>query len=105
MANHASHERDTAQTADPRARRAELLRIAALRGASNVRVFGSVARGEARRNSDIDFLVDLAADRTLFDLSELILDLQEALGCKVDVIEIAESTPAGDRIQGEAVPL
>ena len=90
-----------------RARRDELLEIAANRGASNLRVFGSVARGEARPDSDIDFLVDLDPQRTLFDLSGLILDLEEALGRKVDVVESGIRPPVGitERIQREAVPL
>jgi predicted nucleotidyltransferase len=90
-----------------RARRDELMAIAAKRGASNLRVFGSVARGEARPDSDVDFLVDLEPQRTLFDLSGLILDLEEALGRKVDVVESGIRPPVGipERIQREAVPL
>jgi len=90
-----------------RARREELLEIAARRGARNVRVFGSVARGEAGPGSDVDFLVDLEPGRTLFDLSELILDLETALRRKVDVIEIGNQAPTTvtERIQREAVPL
>jgi predicted nucleotidyltransferase len=90
-----------------RARRAELLAIAARRGAHYVRVFGSVARREARPSSDVDFLVDLEPQRTLFDLSELILDLEAALGRHVDVIEIGSQAPAeiAKRIRSEAVPL
>lgn len=90
---------------DLRARREELLRIAAARGAGNVRVFGSVARGEAGPASDIDFLVEIEPDRTLFDLSELILDLEEALGRKVDVVEVSAPSPVAERIQREAVSL
>jgi predicted nucleotidyltransferase len=88
-----------------RARRDEILRIAAARGARNVRVFGSVARGEARVGSDVDFLVEMAPDRTVLDLSELILDLEEALGYKVDVVEIRRPLPSAERIEREAVPL
>lgn len=88
-----------------RARRAELLRIAAARGARSVRVFGSVARGEARADSDVDFLVELEPGRTVLDLSELILDLQEALGRAVDVVQIRQPSPLTERIQREAVPL
>ena len=88
-----------------RARRDEILRIAAARGAHNVRVFGSVARDEAGPTSDVDFLVDLDAERTLLDLSELILDLEEALGCRVDVVEIRRPSRVGNKIQRQAVPL
>lgn len=90
---------------DLRARRDEILRIAAARGAHNVRVFGSVARGEAGPNSDVDFLVDLEPQRTLFDLGGLILDLEGALGRSVDVVEIAHPSPIADRIRQEAVVL
>lgn len=68
---------------DLRARREELLAIAARYGARNVRVFGSVARGDARSDSDVDFLVELEPDRTVLDLSGLVLDLEETLGRKV----------------------
>lgn len=90
---------------DLRARREEIVRIAAARGAHNIRVFGSVARGEENSASDIDFLVDLDPHRTLFDLSELILDLQETLGRKVDVVEIRRPSRVGEKIQRQAVPL
>ena len=88
-----------------RARRAEILRIAAARGARNVRVFGSVARNEAGADSDVDFLVDMEPGRTVLDISELILDLQEALGREVDVVEIRRPSPIADRIEREAIPL
>lgn len=64
-----------------------------------------MARGEAGPDSDVDFLVDLEAERTLFDLSGLILDLEEVLGRKVDVIEITRLSPVARRIEREAVPL
>ncbi len=67
-------------------KREEILRIAANHGARNVRVFGSVARGEADETSDIDFLVDMEPDRSLFDVGELLLDLRDLLGRKVDVV-------------------
>jgi uncharacterized protein len=66
--------------------REEILRIAARYGASNVRVFGSVARGEADEQSDIDFLVNLEPGRSLFDLGGLLADLEDLLGCDVDVV-------------------
>ena len=73
-------------------RREDILRIAAGHGATSVRVFGSVARGEADAESDIDFLVELEEGRSLFDLGGLLMDLQELLGRKVDVV-----TPKGLR--------
>ncbi len=66
--------------------REAILRLAARHGASNVRVFGSVARGEADEASDIDFLVDLAPDRSLLDLGGLWWDLNDLLGGKADVV-------------------
>ena len=67
-------------------KRREILSIAARHGAGNVRVFGSVARGEAGPESDLDILVDLEPGRSLLDHAALLLDLEAALGCKVDVL-------------------
>jgi len=91
--------------ADLRARRREILQIAAARGARNVRVFGSVARGDARADSDVDFLIEMEPGRTALDLSELILDLEESLGRKVDVVELRQPSAIGERIRREAIPL
>ena len=66
--------------------RDQILATANKRGARNVRIFGSVARGDQRRDSDIDFLVDFEPGRSLFDLAGLWLDLEKLLGCKVDVV-------------------
>jgi len=68
--------------------REEILKIAAKHGASKVRVFGSVARGEATPDSDVDFLVELEPQRSLFDYIALIQDLAVLLKRKVDVAEI-----------------
>lgn len=67
-------------------KREDILRIATRRGASNVRIFGSIARGEADSKSDIDLLVDLEPGRSLFDLGGLLMYLQDLLGHKVDVV-------------------
>jgi len=64
----------------------EILKIAAKHGARNVRIFGSVARGEARPESDVDFLVDMEPGRTLLDMGGLLMDLRELLGLEVDVV-------------------
>lgn len=88
-----------------RRRRAEILSIAERHGARNVRVFGSVARGEARPGSDVDLLIELDPDRGVLELSELILDLQEALGCSVDVVESQRHSPAVKRLERDAVAL
>jgi predicted nucleotidyltransferase len=69
-----------------REKRGEILRIAAKHGARNVRVFGSAARGEAKPGSDLDFLVELEPGRSLLDQAALVLDLEELLGRKVDVV-------------------
>lgn len=67
-----------------RGRREEILQIAARHGASNVRVFGSIARGDAHPDSDIDLLVDFEHGRSLRDLSSLVLELEKMLGRRVD---------------------
>jgi predicted nucleotidyltransferase len=69
-----------------KSKRQEIMQIAARHGATNVRVFGSVARGDARPDSDIDFLVNLEADRSLLDLARMLRELQTLLGCPVDVV-------------------
>ena len=68
-------------------KRAEILDIATRHGARHVRIFGSVARGESGPDSDVDFLVEMEPRRSLLDVSHLILDLQDLLGRKVDVVE------------------
>ena len=68
------------------AKKEEILRITAKHGARNVRVFGSVARGEARPDSDVDFLVEMEPGRTLLDLGGLLMDLRDLLGLEVDVV-------------------
>lgn len=87
-------------------RRDEILRVAAKRGARNIRVFGSVARGESDAASDVDFLVDLEPDRSLFDLSGLLIDLEAVLETEVDVItERGLGERIRERVLREAVPL
>jgi predicted nucleotidyltransferase len=88
------------------ARRGEILRLAAKYGARNVRVFGSVARGENDAQSDIDFLVDLEPARSLFDLGGLLMALQELLGAEVDVVTEKGLRPRiRERVLREAVAL
>lgn len=89
-----------------KAQRDEILRIAARHGAYNVRVFGSVARGDAREDSDVDFLIELERGRSLLDHAGLLVDLQELLGRKVDVVTERGLRPRiRDRVLSEAVPL
>ncbi len=66
--------------------RQAILQLATKYGAGNVRVFGSVATGQADENSDIDFLVDLEPNRSLLDLGGLLYDLEKLLGTHVDVV-------------------
>lgn len=66
-------------------KRNEVLRVAAKHGARNVRIFGSVARGEGGEESDVDLLVDVGPDRTPFFPGGLVADLEELLGRRVDV--------------------
>ncbi len=67
-------------------KRGEILHLAAKHGARNVRVFGSVARGDATETSDVDFLVDMEPGRSLFDMGGLLMDLRELLGREVDLV-------------------
>ncbi len=66
--------------------RQAILQIAQIYGAYNLRIFGSVARGDDDFASDLDLLVDLQQGRSLFDLGGLTIDLQDLLGCEVDVV-------------------
>jgi predicted nucleotidyltransferase len=86
--------------------REQILTAAARHGALNVRIFGSVARGDAGPESDVDVLVDLEPGRTLFDLGGFQMDLQDLLGRKVDVVtESGLHWYIRDRVLKEAVPL
>ena len=86
--------------------RDRIIGLAERRGAHNVRVFGSVARGEQRPDSDIDFLVDFEPGRSLLDLTGLWLDLEGTLGCKVDVVSSRGLRPrAAPEVMRDAIPL
>ena len=88
------------------AKREEILRTASRYGAHNVRVFGSAARGEARPDSDVDFLVELEHGRSLMDLGGLLMELQDLLGCDVDVVtEKGLRGRLRDRVLEQAVRL
>jgi predicted nucleotidyltransferase len=87
-------------------KRQEILKIAAKHGAYNVRIFGSVARGDADEQSDVDLLVELAPGRSLFDLGGVLMDVENLLGCKVDVVtERGLKKRIRERVLKEAVPL
>lgn len=89
-----------------REKREEILSTAARHGARKVRVFGSVVRGEAGPESDLDFLVELEPGRSLLDHAALLLDLQDLLGHDVDVLTDKGIHPRiRDRVLKEAVPL
>jgi len=89
-----------------REKREEILQIAARHGARNVRLFGSVVRGDADPQSDVDVLVDFERGRSLFDHAALMLELEALLGCKVDVVtERGLRERIRDRVLKEAVAL
>lgn len=88
------------------ARRSQVLVLAAARGASDVRVFGSVAKGLDREGSDLDLLVDVPTGTSLLEVVGLQLDLEDALGVKVDLCTERELHPSlKPRILAEARPL
>ena len=66
--------------------RNDILKLAQQYHSTNVRVFGSVARGDATETSDIDFLIDRTPEQDLFDVIRLYRALEELLGCKVDIV-------------------
>jgi len=87
-------------------RRNDILSVAARYGARNVRVFGSVARGDARPDSDVDILVDMEPGRSLFDVGGLLSELQTLLGVDVDVVTEKGLRPRiRAEVLREAVPL
>lgn len=86
--------------------REEILKLARKHGATNVRVFGSVARGDAHKASDLDLLVDMEKGRTLFDFIAFWQDVEEFLGTKVDVATENSLSPLiREDVLKEAVPV
>ena len=89
-----------------REKRDEVYRIARKHGASNIRIFGSVARGKARPDSDLDLLIDAGPDTSSWFPAGLILDLEELLGCRVQVVTEKGLNPyIREHVLREAVPL
>ena len=87
-------------------KRDEIIKVARIHGAYKIRVFGSVARGEADEKSDIDFIVEMEPGRSLLDLGGLLMDLQEVLGRNVDVVTERGLNPRiRERVMKEAVAL
>jgi len=86
-------------------KRDAIVRLVERHGASNIRVFGSVARGDNREGSDIDFLVDFEKGRSLFDLIRFKLDLQDLLNATVDVVTPNSLHHLRWRVMAEAQPL
>jgi hypothetical protein len=86
--------------------RQQLLTLARRRGVTSVRVFGSMVRGGEREDSDVDLLVTLAPGVSALALGGLLLDAQELLGRRVDVLTEASLHPAlRDRVLADAIPL
>ena len=89
-----------------RNRRDEIIAIAQRYGASDIRIFGSVARGDAREQSDLDLIVRFESGRSLLDHGGLVMDLRELLGRRVDVIDEEAMKPRfRDHVLKEAIPL
>ncbi len=87
-------------------KRQDILQLATQHGARQIRVFGSAARGESDAQSDIDFLVEMESGRSLLDMGGLLMDLQDLLGCKVDVVSVKGlKARIRDRVLKEAVPV
>jgi excisionase family DNA binding protein len=88
-----------------RSLRPRLRSLARRHGATSLAVVGSVARGEAQPGSDVDLLVDFEPGRTLLDVAALVDDLEEILGCRVDVITGGAARGRLAHLRDEAVPL
>jgi uncharacterized protein len=87
-------------------KREEILKIARRHGAENVRLFGSVARGESNESSDVDILVEVGPNPSPWFPGGLIADLEELLGRRVHVVEVeALHSYIRDRVLQEAIPL
>jgi len=89
-----------------REKRDQILAIARQHGARNVRVFGSIARGEGKRDSDLDVLLELEPGRSLLDIIAIKQDLEDLLNTKVDVLtEAAVSPYIRDQVLRQAISL
>jgi predicted nucleotidyltransferase len=101
-----AQNRDMVTLETLRLRKPEILKLAEQHGTRNIRVFGSVARGDSREDSDIDFLVDLEEGRNLFDLGGFLMDLKDLLGPHVDLVTTRTlHRYIRERVLAEATPL
>ena len=91
---------------DVLSKRKDILSLARQHGAASIKIFGSVVRGEEQLNSDVDFLVRMEKGRSLLDMGGLLMDLQDLLGCKVDVIsENGLRSRIKEHVLQEAMPI
>lgn len=88
-----------------RASREDVLAAASARGLADVRLFGSVARGEAHSASDVDLLVHPGDASSIFDLAGFMAEVEDILGVRVDVVSDRGRGPVTERIRAEAIPL
>jgi predicted nucleotidyltransferase len=89
-----------------RAKESEIRSLAAKHGAGNLRVFGSVARGDANPDSDVDFLIDIVGPTTPWFPGGLLVDLEKTLGRRVDIVIARSLNPLiREDVLKDAVPL
>jgi predicted nucleotidyltransferase len=89
-----------------KAKRGEIAEIARRHGVTSIRLFGSAARGDEGPESDIDFLIEVGPVHSPWFPGGLVADLEELLGCRVDVVEAASIAPSRrHRILRESVPI
>jgi uncharacterized protein len=87
-----------------RQRRDDITRLAAKHGATNIRVFGSVARDQAKQDSDLDLLIDVGPNTSSWFPAGLILDLETLLGCRVEIVTEKGLNPElRDQVLSEAI--
>ena len=87
-------------------KRNEILKISTHYGAKEIKIFGSALKGEAKTNSDVDLLVELEPGRSLLDIIAIKQDLEDLLGCKVDIVTEAALSPyIRDEVLNQAVRL
>ena len=89
-----------------RQRRDDITRLAAKHGATNIRVFGSVARDQAKQDSDLDLLIDVGPNTSSWFPAGLILELEDLLGCRVEIVTEKGLNPVlRDQVLSEAIQI